>query len=220
MSTSTADAKPKRASAQKTAARKAPAKKRLSATKKGAPRKTVAKSAPKKHDDRYVVAQSTLSLVALSPFRFPLDLERLAVNTARIGGVAFVFLGLLFTYGYIENEVTNIVVENAMTASVASSAATVSALTPEVSFAYVPAGLHGEHITVHVADAEEVMLYAYDGTIGEYQMLGPATQTRPDVWEFIWDTIDVAPGQYWIKALVTNEHGMYDRSDSQYVEID
>lgn len=219
MSTPTSDAAQKTSAPKKARTRKAAPKKRVAATtKRSTPRKTVTKPAAKK-EDRYVVAQSTLSLVALSPFRFPLDLERLAVNGARLGGVAFVFLGLIFTYHYLETEVTNIVVENTMSASVATATGGDASLTPEVAFAYSAAGLNGQHITVTVPDAEAVTLYAYDASIGEYRSLGDATQTGSNVWEFIWDTIEVPPGQYWIKALVANEYGMYDRSDSRYVEI-
>lgn len=198
--------------------------------KKRAPRKTTAKkrtqrasaaSTTRTSEDEsrsYAVAQNTLSLVALSPFRFPLDVERIAVNTARLSAAAFVFLGLLFTYFYIESEVTTIALETAQTAAIAT--AIQPSLTPEVSFTYAKEGMHGTRIAVTVPAAESVELYAYSTNAKEYEKLGAAFATASNTWEFIWDTIDVAPGIYWIKALVTNEHGIYDRSDSAYVVID
>ena len=39
-----------------------------------------------------------LSLISLSPFRFPLDVDKVAIQTARVAGLAFVIIGAFFSY--------------------------------------------------------------------------------------------------------------------------
>lgn len=167
---------------------------------------------------------NSLSLAALSPYRFPLDVERIAVHSARIGGFAFVFLGMVFTYHYIESTVTEIAVETAQVASVAAAAPCADCAaeekTPPVAFAYTPVDRGETLITLDVADAVSVTVYAFDVRSGTYQRLGAAAQTADTTWQYMWNTEGVAPGEYWIKAIVENAYGVYDRSDSRYVTVE
>lgn len=42
-----------------------------------------------------------LSLLVLSPFRFPVDAEKLAIQSARLAGLAFVFIGAILTIFHV-----------------------------------------------------------------------------------------------------------------------
>lgn len=157
--------------------------------------------------------------MALSPYRFPIDVERLAVQTARVGGFAFVFLGLVFTYHYIETATTGLVVNATQTASVAATAVDPRAqYTPPVTFTYTQTD--AEHmISIDVAKAEHITVFVFDPRTEQYTRLGDATQQPDGTWQYEWDTTRVTPGDYWIKAMVENRHGTYDRSDSKYLRV-
>jgi hypothetical protein len=59
------------------------------------------KTVPK--ESRFKKFRPTLELALLSPYRFPIDTERLAVGAARYGGVFFVLLGAFFSLFYATN---------------------------------------------------------------------------------------------------------------------
>lgn len=199
-------------------------KSRRSTEKKPARTKRRRTSAAKSHS-RLATLTNSLSLVALSPYRFPLDVERLAVHTLRVGGFAALFFGMVFTYHFIESSVTDVAVGAAQTASIAAHVPCTTncenaRLTPRVTFTYVPGETPSQQvITIDVAKAESVKVYAYETRTGEYYRLGDATQDADGAWQYIWNTVDYVPGDYWIKAVVENRHGTYDRSDSRYLHV-
>ncbi len=182
--------------------------------RKRAPRRRVAQ----KHTSAIAKAKNSLSLVALSPYRLPVDPERLVLHTARISAIAFVFIAIVVSYKSFESIATNYMIDVVQTASVA--AASVPVRTPNVSFEYAAYAEREHTISVRVPNADSVALYAFDPEAGEYQKLGDAVQVSKNIWEYPWDTSAVAPGRYWIKALVTNRYGMYDRSDSDYLVVE
>lgn len=179
------------------------------------------KKASAKDTPRYPIVQHTFSLIALSPYRFPLDVERLAVHTARVGGLAFVFFGLIFTYGYIERTTSDLIADVAQMATVATASCApdcddVLSPTPNVTFAYERTVADAVHVIMNVPKAESVDVYAFEVRTGVYHRLGDATRQTDDSWLYVWDTSEVPPGDYWLKAVVTNRHGTYDRSDNSY----
>ncbi|MEX0930683.1 MAG: hypothetical protein WDZ68_00130, partial [Candidatus Paceibacterota bacterium] len=150
-------------------------------------------------------AKNSLSVLALSPFRFPLDVEKLAIQTARIGGVAFVFFGILFSYHYLESAMVGVVeqVNHSAALSCASGCTETINITPNVDFSY-EAGTDGYIIDFTVPDALNLEVYAYQVKSGTYHKLGTAKQKAENDWEYLWLTNDYDQGEYWIKALVTN----------------
>lgn len=183
-----------------------------------------AKRTAKEPESRYPVMQHAFSLIALSPYRFPVDVERLAVHTARVGGLAFVFLGLVVTYNYIERTASDLIVNAAQTASVATATCVPNCdelllLTPDVTFAYEDMVEDVVHVVMNVPKADAVTVYAYEKATGEYHRLGDATKQTNSSWVYSWNTDEMSAGEYWLKAVVTNRHGTYDRSDSRFVQI-
>ena len=184
---------------------------------KGA-RKKAPRTRAKKPTGAIETAKNSLSLMVLSPYRLPVDPERLVTHAARLGGFAFVFCAIVFSYTFIESTATKYMVDVAQTASV--SAAVASPRTPNVTFAYRSLETDGYAITVTVSDAESVVLHAFDPAEGEYHRLGDAHPISQNTWKYDWYTNAVPPGDYWLKALVTNTYGMYDRSDSHYLKVE
>lgn len=170
-------------------------------------------------------AKTTLSLLALSPYRFPVDVERLALQTARIGGFAIVFFAMLVTYNYIESTAAGIAVEATQAASVGAvlpcteDCIDLASVTPNVTFSYAETVGGNIQIEMSVPKAEKVTVYAYETRTETYHRLGIGSETKSDTWQFVWNTDGFVPGDYWIKAVVENRHGIYDRSDSQYIRV-
>lgn len=195
------------------------------APKKPAPKRRAPAKAPRAKPalllpSRHIITHA-LSLVALSPYRFPLDVEKLAVSTARVGGFAALFLGLVVTYKYIESTASGYIAEAIETANVAAVACAQGCpveKAPQVDFGYQET-MTGIIVTVSVPQAEQVRVYAFHTATGEYVRLGDAVQVGADDWQYQIPEGALTPGTYWMKALVTNEYGTYDRSDSQYVEV-
>lgn len=189
-----------------------PAKKRTDPLKKTQPSAT-----------KMETAKDRLSLLALSPFRFPLDVEKLAVQSVRIGGIAFVFFGILFSYHYLESAMIGIVEQAEHSAQVHANAAsgskyTQTDMTPEIDFSYEH-GTDGYILRFDVPYAKKVSVYAFEVQTGTYHKLGDAEQIEASDWKYVWITDSMDSGNYWIKVLVTNSYGVYDRSDSQFISV-
>ena len=87
----------KRAKKQAQTAKKT-ATKKSKAVKKSSPRTKASQPKSKNGVSVTVVAfRDHLNLAVLSPYRFPWDTERLAMQSARVAGLAFVMVGVLFT---------------------------------------------------------------------------------------------------------------------------
>lgn len=163
--------------------------------------------------------------MALSPYRWPMDAERLALQTARIGGFAFVFLALVFTYNYIETTATNYIVEATRVANVAAVVCADDckdrrSKTPNAQFTYQEIAPGVFNILMDVPRATSIEVFAFETATGEYHRLGEAIAMGEDRWKFTWNTEAYDTGDYWIKALVQNRHGMYDRSDSEFLSVE
>lgn len=192
-------------------------------TAKGTPAR---KRAAKKARSASVVgsAKDKLALMALSPYRFPMDMKQIAMNSARIGGFAFVVILMVGVYYYLEARVVNLMEYAAQTANVSGA---IGARAPQaalpvspVEFFYASNPNGGNYtIAVRVRDAERIVLYAYETSTGQYHTLGDATQTSSDSWRYEWDTAGFSAGAYWIKAVIETRDGIYDRSDSRFLEV-
>lgn len=184
-------------------------------------------SRTKKHSQRNHLASAkhSLALLALAPYKFPVDYERMIIQSARIGGFAFVFFAMLFTYSFIESRATNLIVDATQTASAISAplcgdtCTNSPVVTPAVTFRYAQMGDNLYFILADVAKAESVTIYAYETRTQTYHQLGSATKQTDTEWGYVWETSEVTPGNYWIKAIVANRYGVYDRSDSMYLKI-
>lgn len=162
------------------------------------------------------------SLMLLSPYRLPLDVERATTYTARVAGLAFVVAVVFGTYHALESKATEVALAPLNTAAVASAPAarSASSMTPPVSFSYATTPNSSSYsIGVTVKAAKRVELHAYHIESRAYQFIGEATRSNGSVWTYTLDTASLEPGTYWFKAVVTNEHGVYDRSDSRTITI-
>lgn len=210
----------KRASKAKTATRsnKSTAKRTTGSTRKRI-------RATKKRGAFDSVKNSAANL-ALLPYQIPFDVERAAIHGARVGGFAFVLFGMIFTYNYLETTVTDLMVRATQQAQVTAApcddaCADAISRTPAVSFSYAAdTTADTETITLDVPKAKAITVYAYETKTGRYHKLGAAEQIEDDTWIYIWDTSDVTPGEYWIKAVITNRYGVYDRSDSTFITVE
>lgn len=75
-------------------------------------------------------------------------------------------------------------------------------------------------VMVNVPDASEVKLLAerkYDGAVVS---LGAAFKIDPSTWRFYWDTKQYPDGEYRLRAVVRNQHGSYERSDTLWRMVD
>lgn len=215
--------KPTKRAAAKTASKKPTTR---SGTAKRSPAKEVGTKKQSGTDSSSNATKDRLSLIALSPYRFPLDIERVAVHSARVAGFAFVFLGLVFTYNYLETTTSDLVVE---ATQMASAGAVVSCdadcarsvtRTPNATFGYAFNDAAKTYtITLDVPKAEGVDLYAYEVRTATYHRLGTATNQGENSFTYTWNTRPFVSGDYWIKAVITNRHGMYDRSDTTFIQV-
>ncbi len=65
-------------------------------------------------------------------------------------------------------------------------------------------------LTVAVADALEVKLYAYHVDSGSKNYIGRAYEATSGNWRYNWDTVPFVNGEYQVEARVKNESGNYE----------
>jgi hypothetical protein len=174
----------------------------------------------------------TLALAVLSPYRFPMDIDKIAVNTARFGGVFFVLLGAVFTLllantGLLsEAQVANTLFSgtntlNTTITTVSNTATTALEPKPKVEFLVNnPDEVHGTaQIKIKVPYAASVTLMAYYKTRGENITLGRPQKVSDDTWEMNVDTLRYEDGEYRLSAVVSNAYGSYEQNDDKYLII-
>lgn len=191
------------------------------------------------------IIRPQLSLALLSPFRFPINTDKLALSTARYGGVFFMAIGALFTlffangsFGSVGQQVASVestqttTITNTTTLSAncedplqyeSSACSTRINKKPPISFevAGSPASLVGT-VSIHatVAHAKHVTLVAYSQSLNRVIELGAMTNVSANVWEFSWNTLSVNDGPYKLKAYVQNFYGTYDTADTTTIIVD
>jgi hypothetical protein len=169
-------------------------------------------------------------LVQLSPYRFPFDIDTVARQTARYGGLMFVLLGAVFavTNAHLiqlasvasSQQASTINVSNVQAmqqASVSNTAET----KPAARFAVNTTGnLTGQVIvSVSAPNAEKVDLSVYDEVSRQVISLG-ATRLRNGIFEYTWDTSPFKNGQYRLQAIITNQYGTYEQKHTELVTIE
>lgn len=183
--------------------------------------------------------QPSFELALLSPFRFPIDTQQLAVSAARYGGVFFVAIGAIFTLIFASHSFS----PQAQTALVSSTYDPATELLstqcdnsgsgtdvqcgqpadqkPPVSFDLNnPSSLTGSvQVKVKVKDASSATLMAFYKTQNEEITIGRLTKVSSDTWEMYWNTDQFNEGEYKLKALVENRYGAYEAVDTKYVQI-
>ncbi len=188
----------------------------------------------------------TFALAIRSPFRFPINTDKLALQTARYGGVFFMAIGALFTlffangsFGSVGQQVASVKTTQINTVINTNSTTTANCedplqyesstcgslinKKPPISFEVVgsPTALVGT-VSVHatVAHAKHVTLVAYSKSLNKVIELGSMTNVSSNVWEYSWNTLTVNDGSYRLKAYVQNFYGAYDTTDTTTITVD
>lgn len=185
----------------------------------------------------------TFSLALLSPYRFPINAEHVAIRAARFGGTFFVALGAAFTLFFANGSFTAstqiATVTGALNTTVSNTSTTINCKdplqylstscasrvnkTPAVLFnAQTSSGVISEptRIQVKVPNAQKVMLNAYYKTLTQELRFGTMSKVSNDTWEFFWDTTSFGIGDYKLKVLVTNGYGTYEALDTKYITLE
>jgi hypothetical protein len=164
----------------------------------------------------------------LSPFRFPIDAQKLARNTARYGGIVFMLLGAVFTLFFADATLSSkgqlaalATVNQQETQTDQNTTAIVENKYPTASFTVNnPQALTGSvQVKISVPNAESVSLLAYYKTQNENITIGQPTKVSADTWEIYWNTSSYDDGEYRLKALIKNSFGTYEVVDSKYVFV-
>lgn len=195
----------------------------------------------KKKETRALTAPFVTELSLLSPFRFPIDYDKLAKQTARYAGMAFLTLGAAFGMYHA----TQLEVVDPSVGMVAETVATdVNVLDPIVNTATgtlesattpllntkppVTMSVDGEQplkglvrIKYQVQSATKVDALVFYKDEQKYITLGSATRVSGsgDYWYFDWHTDNYDDGEYKLRALVTNQYGKYEEAGSTYVTV-
>lgn len=97
---------------------------------------------------RFAKRKPSVELALLSPYRYPLNIERLAVQTARLGGVFFVVIGALFTMFYASHTFST---STALQASLSNSLSASDTLNP-VTQTVTPPNQQGSATAINCSD--------------------------------------------------------------------
>ena len=180
-----------------------------------------------------------VSIAQLSPFRFPVDQQKVLAQTSRLSGLAVVFLGAILTlfnmFGYGTLFPSS---ETFLKSEVISSTANCTSTTspnysielcgsngsipgtintkPDVSFTVDQKNPLSEVVPIYITvrDASYVEVYARNKSTGSLYPLGSAVRTSDSVWRIAWSTHEYEDGTYTIKASVTNRYTAYTATAS------
>ncbi len=173
-----------------------------------------------------------VALALLSPYRFPVQVDQLAHNAARFGGVFFVVLGAFFTMFFANGSFNSASQGAAVTTSTLHSVENVMSgcsgegscemSNPEVSFDVSNRDRLADtvEVKINVRNARSVQLLAYYKTQQQNYTLGTLAQISDDTWLLKWDTTLYSDGEYKLKAFVRNESGSYEIPDEKYVIVE
>ncbi len=182
------------------------------------------------------IAHNKVQLALLSPFRFPIDNDRLASQVARFAGVFFVVVGAIFTIlnlEYVDSETFGMrgsynVAETISTdynCTDSSSpnynptyctASTTSGVTnpPPTSNPPVDIVLDAREpfantvpVNIFVPYATEVIVYAKHMQGMNKYSLGAATKVSDTSWRFYWQTMQYPDGLYTMVVFIKSSSG-------------
>ena len=236
--------------AKKTAASKRVAKK--ASTTKRTVRKTAAVKVSKKSRKKAVKSKAAgvkqnaknnqqatglsvrnrLSVATLSPYRFPLDVEQLSIQSARVIGLAFVLIGLIFSMVHLPGAAKHIASsveiesmlattgdfgggenwteENATTTYRTEETGVYTDQNTEQLFNEQQIELKADYkadkelvvIEVLAGLSDKVVLKAVNLATGKTINVGPANLVSLGTWRKRWNVLDQPPGEYAIFAVV------------------
>ena len=234
--------KTKRNSASKKTAVQSNAARKKPATKKPARRQATNKQAIHQASSNELVKadlptrKATVSeqaqLAILSPYRYPIQLDAIAIQTARLSGALFVVLGAVFAFLHThyltaesplatlsesvkqvaqvcETTIDGECIDETTSTTDTSPAATITVDSPEPLAGIVP-------IRVYVPDADAVAVSVVETVSRDEIQLGAARQVDVDVWEMPWDTTLMVTGEYQVRANIQNQFGTYQEDSAHY----
>ncbi len=170
-----------------------------------------------------LVKRPELSPAIQSPYRFPIDIDRVMSSVARVGGVAFVILGALFTLQYASllmgqggtffaalqgtSNLSQLPQTETIQGTIEGTLSQVDSAANQLeSFMTIDkqAPLKGlARVTVNTPEAHRVEIFMFTDSWQRKESLGFATQVADDRWTFNWDTTRVESGRnYRISAHV------------------
>jgi len=165
------------------------------------------------------------ALALLSPYRFPMPSQNVAVATARVGGLFFVITGAIFTL-FFANNFFGVYAHQAQVISSQNTLESTATITPTPVLQNVafevnnPQDLRDSvQVKIKVKDAQKLTLTAHYKTQNREVTLGRPVKISSDTWEFYWDTTAFDDGEYKFKALINNGFETYERIDSSYVTV-
>lgn len=196
---------------------------------------TIPKTADAQKQSRLVSLRPKIELALLSPYRFPVDAQKIAVGAARYGGIFFVAIGALFTLLFASHSFS---IPEGQTAQVFESRSTVSCANgatggsncpsvrpqdqkPKASFEVDnPQSLSGSvQVRVAVENALSIKMMAYHKDHDQELTLGIPAMVSSGIWEIAWNTDQFEEGEYKLKALIENQYGTYESVDPKYVQV-
>lgn len=148
----------------------------------------------------------------LSPYRLPISIDTLAMNTPRVAGFAMVVFGAIFSFFHLSTLPQTLAALESVPhlAQTGGATTTTTNTTPSAQFSLPANPLSGTvNISIGVDLAQSVKVMAYSQADGQTLTLGNAVQQSPSVWTFNWDTTKVLDGTYNISALIKNLYGTY-----------
>lgn len=185
------------------------------------------KKNPKISTEPKLSLRNTLSVALLSPYRLPIDAEKLAMQSARIAGMAFVVIGALLTIFHLP------AVNDELVQSFSSKNQSAQLLAFQSSEGCAGCEQHDYNnigytfsaslsisenietqiynIKISTQDASKIELRRIDSS-GKVQLIDYAKQDGSTSWSYNWNVSNVPEGSYKVYAIVTNSRGVYDTS--------
>ncbi|MCB9811877.1 hypothetical protein H6783_03110 [Candidatus Nomurabacteria bacterium] len=173
-----------------------------------------------------------LSLISLSPFRFPLDVDKVAIQTARVAGLAFVIIGAFFSYLTVQpvsNDLVNLVARPTEVSQLASTYTTrlVDSLVQmyEITVKHETDNGDREFEFRTNGNYDSVGIYGVNTINGNRVVLDEeltfVTKNTNGIslWHGIWHTDNTNPASYRLKLLLDDEW-QQDPSGRVYSVID
>lgn len=179
-----------------------------------------------------------ISLAQLSPFRFPVDQQKVLAQTARFSGLIVMFFGAVLTLfnmfgaGVFFSASDTLLRSELISGTLSYTCDTTSPNynkefcstagftgvavdeTPDATFNIDAKNPLTESVSIHltVSAATFVQMYVRNESTGEIYPLPSVTSVSDMVWRTTWFTTTHPDGVYTLKASITNRFGTYNVS--------